>query len=100
MRQLGKSHAHPLLVLIAQPNQQRFTRFGVAASRSVGKAVQRNRAKRLIRAAIQANQSQILPGWDLVLIARRPLVEASFHQTQAALQNLLRRANLILKTDE
>jgi ribonuclease P protein component len=100
VRQLGKSFAHPLLVLIAQPSQQRLTRFGVAASRSVGKAVQRNRAKRLMRAAIQANQSQIPTGWDIVLIARRPLAEATFHQTQAALQTLLRRANLIQKTDE
>ena len=98
VRRFGKSYAHPLVVLIALPNQLEITRFGFAAGRSVGKAVQRNRAKRLMRAAVSMHISTIGPGWDLVLIARRPMAEASFSQTQTAISDLLHRAHLLMET--
>lgn len=97
VRRLGKSYAHPLLVFVAYPNPdaQAETRCGVTAGRSVGGAVQRNRAKRLLRSVIQPYLPGLPPGWDLALIARRPLLEASYPQIQAALHTLLRRARLL-----
>lgn len=95
VRRLGKSYAHPLLVLVALSNESETTRFAVSAGRSVGNAVQRNRAKRLIRAALNLLVSVIPPGWDLILIARRPLATATFSQTQSALLQLLQRARLL-----
>lgn len=95
VRRLGKSHAHPLIVLIALRREDEQTLFGVAAGRSVGNAVQRNRAKRRMRAALQAALAQAAPGWDIVLIARRPILEAPFPRIQAALSNLLARAGLM-----
>lgn len=70
-------------------------RCGVTAGRSVGGAVQRNRAKRRLRSAMHPLLSGLKPGWDIVLIARQPLLEADFVQVQAALSVLLRRANLL-----
>jgi len=93
---MGKSHAHPLVVLIALQNNRELSRFGVAAGRSVGGAVQRNRAKRLLRAAVNALLPQIAPGWDIVLLARRSLPQANYQQTQAALVTLMRRAGLLM----
>jgi len=95
VRRYGKSYAHPLLVLIALPNQKDITRIGVTAGRSVGNAVQRNRAKRLIRAAIQPYLGVVFPGWDFVLIARHKLNTADFRQTQESLNTLLERAELL-----
>ena len=97
MRRYGQSYAHPLIVLIALNNEAADSRFGIAAGRSAGKAVQRNRAKRLIRAALQPLLPSIAPGWDVVLIARRPLPEATFEQTQQALVALLQRSGLLLE---
>ncbi len=71
------------------------SRVGIAAGRGVGGAVKRNRAKRLIRAAVQVNLERISPGWDVLLFARRPMVEATFEQTQAAVLELMRRAQLL-----
>jgi ribonuclease P protein component len=34
-------------------------------------------------------------GWDLILIARQPLLNASFEQVKAAITQLLRRADLV-----
>jgi ribonuclease P protein component len=66
----------------------------------VGKAVQRNRAKRRLRAALQPYLEKIRPGWELVLIARQPLAGATFHQTQAALRSLLQRAHLLIEAHD
>ena len=83
------------MVLIALPNDPARLRVGVAAGRTLGKAVQRNRAKRLLRAAIAPLLPTIKPGWDILLIARLPILQASFGQIEAALSSLLHRANLL-----
>ena len=83
------------MVLVACPNESERTRVGVAAGKSVGSAVVRNRAKRLLRAAASSLYQQITPGWDLLLIARTPLAETDFNQARPALNSLLLRARLL-----
>ncbi|MCL4257371.1 MAG: ribonuclease P protein component [Anaerolineales bacterium] len=95
MRRLGKSYPHPFVVLVVQANDIARVRVGVAAGRSVGGAVQRNRAKRVLRAAMQPLLERIAPGHDLVLIARAGILASSSQQAQAALERLLRRAKLL-----
>ena len=94
VRHDGKSYAHPLLVLIATENQLPITRVGVAAGKSVGNAVKRNRAKRLVRAATRDLYPQIESGYDLVLIARSPIIQVKMPKVRTALQELLQRASL------
>ena len=95
VRRHGKSYAHPLIVLVKLPNEREASRFGVVAGRSVGSAVQRNRAKRRIREVLRACLPSVHPGWDIVVIARRPLKEATFRQLEDALTSLLHRAHLL-----
>lgn len=95
VRRYGSSYAHPLIVLVAYPNEQHITRYGVIAGRSLGNAVRRNRAKRLMRAAVQPLLPHILPGWDVILIARQPIMGAPFSQLQSAMLDLHERARLI-----
>lgn len=100
VRRQGKSYAHPLIVLVKLPNEREVSRFGVAAGRSVGSAVSRNRAKRLLREALRASLPSTRPGWDVVVIARRPMAHATFKETQDALTGLLRKANLNVDTHD
>jgi len=95
VRRDGKSYALPLVVLIVIENKLPITRVGVAAGRSVGNAVKRNRAKRLIRAAARELHPQIASGWDLVIIARAPIIQVKMLQVRTALQELLQRATLL-----
>ena len=95
VRRYGKSFAHPLIVLIASHNELGQTRFAVAGGRSLGNAVQRNRAKRLLRAALHPMLERIEPGWDVLLLARRSMNTASFQDTQAAVLSLLTRSQLL-----
>lgn len=99
VRQHGKSYAHPLVVLVALPNETGQVHIGVTAGRSVGNAVKRNRAKRILRAALRLLIPSIRPGWDIVVIARRPLIEAEFTSTQAVITGLLSRSGLMREID-
>lgn len=98
MRRFGKSYAHPFIVLIALPNEMDSSRFAIAAGRSAGKAVQRNKAKRILRETLRPLIPSIASGWDIVLLARKPTPNAGHTEIQAALTNLLSRANLLEKT--
>jgi ribonuclease P protein component len=95
VRQSGKSYAHPLVVLVAQPNQSQNIRVGVTAGKTVGTAVARNRAKRLLREVMRPMLPSLASGWDLILVARPKLVTASLEVTQNAVTTLLHRAKLI-----
>ena len=95
-RQSGRSYAHRLVVLVARENDQGHVRVGVAAGRSVGNAVKRNRAKRLLRAAMQSLIASVKPGWDVVLIARPPLASSDCAEVREVLVTLLSRAELVL----
>lgn len=99
VRRSGKSYAHPLVVLIAQASEAHHLRVGVAAGTTVGNAVHRNRAKRLLREAMRPMLPRLAPGWDLVLIARPPIVAASLEQVGSALASVLGRAGLISSND-
>ena len=94
VRRLGKSYAHPLVVLIKHPNQEENSRFGVAAGRSVGNAVHRNRAKRRIREILRHRIASISIGWDLIFLARKPIHAASYQELQTAIDQLIARAGI------
>lgn len=96
VRRNGKSYAHPFIVLIAHPNHTDQLRIAVVAGRSVGSAVRRNRAKRLMRAVLQQRLKTIRPGWDIILIARQSMANADYETTDQAIDNLINRANLLL----
>jgi ribonuclease P protein component len=95
VRRSGKSYAHPLVVLYVLKSDVPGTHVGVSAGLAVGNAVKRNRAKRLLRAAMNDLIPVIVPGSDLLLIARSPLPAANVHQTREALSILLKRAGLL-----
>lgn len=101
MRRTGKSYAHPLVVLVAQAcESHERIRIGVAAGKTTGTAIHRNRAKRLLREAMRPLIPSLATGWDLILIARPGLVTATLTDTRSALTNLFRRAKLFLPVDE
>jgi ribonuclease P protein component len=95
VRRFGKSYAHPLVMLVILPVSNEKTRFGVIAGRSVGNAVQRNRAKRMLREALRIIRPQIKPGWDVILISRYPILKAELAEIQDTLNQLFEKANLM-----
>jgi ribonuclease P protein component len=101
VRDKGKSYSHPLVVLIVLPKDaDSSSRFGISAGWSVGNAVKRNRAKRLLRSALLTLQHSsllipILNGWDIVFLARRPILSMKCQKVQEAILILFAKAHLL-----
>jgi ribonuclease P protein component len=95
LRSHGQPWRHPLFVLIACRNDREWARVGVVASKKIGKATKRNRARRLLREAARLAYHQLAPGWDMVLVARPAILEAKAQHVYAGLIQVTQRAGLI-----
>ena len=95
VRNEGKSFAHPSVVLVLLSNQIEHNRIAVIAGRSVGGAVQRNLAKRRIRSVIQSLAHDLEQGYDILIIARRSILEIEYRSLEEALRRLFGRSGLL-----
>jgi ribonuclease P protein component len=71
------------------PNKLEVGRLGIAASKKLGGAVQRNRAKRLIREIFRRCNNT--PGLDIVVVPRRELLDAGFAALERDYRTILER---------
>ena len=93
----GKSVADRLLVLYAVLNDKNITRFGYSVGKKVGKAVTRNRYKRILREIRRQNQSWIKEGFDCVIIARPKILGESYMEIEKSFKKLAAKAKLAQK---
>jgi ribonuclease P protein component len=70
-------------------------RFGFTVSRKVGTAVERNRARRILRAAWRLVAEQAGDAYDIAWVARAGIAGAKTQDLMAEMTQLLRRAGLL-----
>jgi ribonuclease P protein component len=91
----GTVRSHPLLVVRYRRTGLEATRFGFSTGRKLGGAVVRNRVRRRLREALRVMAPSFQPGWDVLIIARPPIVTAEYTTLTGVLQNLLRRGGVL-----
>ena len=87
LNESGRSWVTPaFVVLVKAPATPDTFRYGITASRKIGGAVQRNRAKRRLRAVVDAcvrlNPQPPYPPMDMVLIARQGVLTMPFDKLE------------------
>ena len=90
----GKSYVHPHCVLYVAKNRVGYTRIGLTATKKVGHAVQRNRARRVMKAAIDEHLDYNIGGYDLVFVARGITPHLKSWQLSAIVAKLFAQAGL------
>lgn len=94
----GKAWADNFIVIKALPNGLELSRYGFSVTKELGKAVVRNRVRRLLREV--ARLTPVKTGWDIVFIARPNAAAADYHQLKKSVDRLLVRAHLLRDKDE
>lgn len=97
----GKSCVSGTVVVYAMKNRYKdeSLRFGLTVSKTIGNAVKRNRAKRLMREAYYRFGDIIKPGYDFVIVARSRINGKKADCVSADFLNALRKLDL-LKNEE
>ena len=94
----GTYLANKYLVVYKLNNAKGYNCFGITAGKKVGGSVVRNRVTRLIRQSIRNIHHLILPGYDIVVLARAGSGDASLRQMENALFHLIKKHNLLIQT--
>ena len=74
----GTSAPGAYFVLYARRNGKSINRLGITVSKKVGKAVQRNRAKRRLKELYRTSLHRLKIGYDIVIVARSSAVTVEF----------------------
>lgn len=91
----GKSFANKYLVIYILKNKSDYSRVGISVSKKVGKAITRNRVRRLIKEAYRLNiDEKIKPGYDIVFIARVSSKDVTFKDIDKSIKNLVKRTDI------
>lgn len=86
----GKKVFSPYVTVLYYPS--RATKMGIALSKKHGKAVVRNRIKRLIRAAFASCAGDLASHYDLVIIPKA-CDDYSYKNFEKSLQSCIRKIN-------
>ena len=85
----GKTAVFPTMAVYARPNGSKRSRLGFTVGTKVGKAVRRNKVRRRLREAYRIHEEQMLPGWDLVVVARVKSAHVPYRQLEKDLRRAL-----------
>lgn len=91
----GKSHADSCLVSYVCKSRLPYTRIGITSSKKIGNAVERNRARRVIRAAFSQLEPRLKGNFDIVFVARTRTTRVKMQKVLEQMENQFKALGVI-----
>ncbi len=96
----GISITHPALVIYYRKNSAGICRIGVTTSKKIGNAVERNRSKRVLVEAFRVVCPDVLPQYDIVLVARSKTKYLKSTRVAEVMRHIFREQGMLKEADE
>ena len=91
----GKSRGGKFAVIIYRKNGLKYTRTAFVSSKKVGNSVERNRSRRLLRAAYKAMEPNVRSGYDIVFVARAAIKGCREPEVERQLRKAMEGAGIL-----
>ena len=91
MIQKGKFIKNQYLVLYNKDSLYTYPHFGIAITKKIGNAVERNKQKRRMRVLLDKYKNQLRTNKDYIIIMKEKCKNISFQELEENLQNLIER---------
>ena len=91
----GKSLASPCLVTYVMKNRLGYTRIGITSGKKIGNAVERNRSRRVIRAAFAELEQGLNGSYDIVFVARSRTSQVKMQEVLSQMEKQLRTLGVL-----
>ena len=93
----GKSVGDKFVVVFSKKNNLPYSRTAFLASKKVGNAVARNRARRLMKESYRSLCDRLVPGFDIIFIARNTINNSKCADVKKSIEAATSRAGLLKK---
>ena len=92
----GTSAVSPFFAIYCQKNRRGGSRLGITTGVKLGNAVKRNRVRRRIRELYRTNACDMIPGYDIVVVARNRAVYSRYETMRRSYLQLIDQLGLKL----
>ena len=96
----GASAVAGSMVLYCRKNRLGHNRLGITVSVKLGNAVKRNRARRRIRELYRTREEKLLPGYDIVIVARTRVIYGRYGELVRCFDQQMKKLGLIPRKED
>ena len=96
----GKSAVSPYFVVYCRKNGRQASRLGITTGVKLGNAVKRNRARRRIRELYRTREEKLLPGYDIVIVARTRVIYGRYGELVRCFDQQMKKLGLIPRKED